>query len=239
MTTAPRVGVILQARMGSRRLPGKVMRHLDGRPLIASVVRRLRAIVGVDEVVVATSTHDREAPLVEWAHGEGVEVFRGDEHDVLDRFVCCMEAYGFDAVVRATADNPMVCPFEGSRLVDLYRRANLDYASAAGEASGLPVGAGLEVFDAVALRISAREGTEPHHREHVNEFILEHPHRFQCRSLAALRPHRERSLSLTVDTPEDLAAMEGWYAAYRAQGGQGLVPLAWVIETHRALAGAA
>ncbi len=234
-----RVGVILQARMGSSRLPGKVMRQLDGGPLIASVVRRLRAIEGVQEVVIATSTHEGETPLVAWARHAGVEVFRGDEDDVLDRYVRCMETHRFDAVVRATGDNPMVCPIEGSRLVDLFRREDVDYATAAGTTSGLPVGAGLEIFAAEALRVSAREGTEPHHREHVNELILEQPHRFRCRSLVALHAHQASSLSLTVDTPEDFAAMTGWYAAYRAQRGEGLVPLAWVVATHHALAGAA
>lgn len=234
-----RVGVILQARMGSSRLPGKVLRALDGRPLIAWVVARLRAIEGIEDVVVATSNHAREAPLVAWAQAEGVSVFRGDEDDVLDRYVRCMDAYGFGAVVRATGDNPMVCPVEGTRLVELYRQTKVDYAAALGKGCGLPTGAGLEIFDAEALRRSAREGTQPHHREHVNELILEQPHRFRRRVQRALPAHRAPSLSLTVDTPEELAAMDRWYAAYRAEGGRGLVPLAWVVAAHLALQGAA
>jgi len=229
-----RVGVILQARMGSTRLPGKVMRPLEGRPLIAWVVERLQAIEGVDGVVLATSRAETEAPLIAWARAEGLPCFRGDEHDVLDRYVQCMEAYGLDAVVRATGDNPLLCPIEASRLVDLYRRTNVDYATnVTSDGSGLPIGAGLEVFGAEALRVSASEGLEPHHREHVNEFIRERPARFRRRVQFALPEHCAPKLSLTVDTPEDFAAMEACYRAHRDDGGIGPVPLSWVVARHR------
>jgi spore coat polysaccharide biosynthesis protein SpsF (cytidylyltransferase family) len=101
---------IIQARMGSTRLPGKVLMDLGGRPALAWVVRAARAAVGVDEVWVATSTAASDDPVARWCNDNDVPVHRGSEHDVLDRYAGAMLASGADAIIRLTGDCPLLDP---------------------------------------------------------------------------------------------------------------------------------
>ena len=196
-----RVGVILQARMGSSRLPGKVLAPLGDRPILAQILERLRAASRPDCVVVATSDRDLDDPVAELSMRLGFPCFRGDERDVLDRYLQAAMLHELDLVVRATADNPLVDPRELDRLVDLHRSSGADYCHAFGQ---LPVGVGVESFTRAALEASWREGLAPNHREHVNEFIQEHPDRFEIRALDIPPAKVAPDLRLTVDTPEDL-----------------------------------
>jgi spore coat polysaccharide biosynthesis protein SpsF len=122
------IGIVLQARTGSTRLPGKVLLPLVGRTMLERVIARLDGVCGVDCRVVATTHLAADDPIDEAARMLGWNVFRGSEHDVLDRYRMCATRYGLDAVVRATADNPFVDADEGSRLVRLYREAPVDHA---------------------------------------------------------------------------------------------------------------
>lgn len=230
-------GVILQARMGSSRLPGKVLKPLCGRPMLAWVVARLRRSAAGQRLVVATSVLETEAPLVALCAELGVEVFRGHETDVLDRYYRCALALGMDPVVRATGDNPFVDAQECDRLVALRGARGLDYASAFPEfGSGLPLGVGLEVFTFAALERSWREATAPRHREHVNEYMQENPALFRQAVLEAPAEKRSPGLSLTVDTLEDFARAERLYAEYQGQAPGGLPPVEWAVKAARGAA---
>lgn len=195
-----KIGVVIQARMGSTRLPGKVLKPIAGKPLLEHVTGRLQQLRHTVQVVVATSTMARDDAVLEWCRQHAVECFRGSEEDVLDRYLACAEFYGFEVVVRLTADNPFTDVAELDRLLDLHIASGNDYTHSFGM---MPLGVGAEVFSLDALRRSHAEGHEPHHREHVNEYIPEHPERFCIGVLDVPASKRRPDLRLTVDTEED------------------------------------
>ncbi|MEO8389150.1 hypothetical protein [Polaromonas sp.] len=194
------LGIVIQARMGSTRLPGKVLRPIAGRPLLEHVIGRLALSRHEAGVVAATSTLAQDDAIQAWCQAAGVQCFRGDEADVLDRYLRCAEAFGFTRIVRLTADNPFTDIAELDRLIDFQASANLDYAHSFGM---MPIGVGAEIFTLNALRRSHVEGLQPHHREHVNEYMLEHPEIFRSAVLDIPAEKRAPELRLTVDTEDD------------------------------------
>ncbi|MFZ5862542.1 MAG: cytidylyltransferase domain-containing protein [Nitrospirota bacterium] len=204
-TTDTRVGMVVQARMGSTRLPGKVLMPLGGTTLLGWIVTRLRELPR--PLVVATSHQVQDDAIVRECERIDVACFRGSEHDVLDRYYQCARAHRFAHVIRLTGDNP--CPdIEALRqLVDLHLVSGADYSHNFGE---LPVGMGAEIFSFGALEVSWRDGRAAHHREHVNEFILEHPSRFRIAKLDVCPDHTWKQLRLTIDTREDYQRIAGY-----------------------------
>lgn len=196
------LGIIIQARMGSTRLPGKVLRSIAGKPLLAHVVGRLSLLRHQTAVVVATSTLAADDAIRDWcaAQQPAVACFRGDETDVLERYLRCAEQYGFTQIVRLTADNPFTDMTELDRLLDLHLAGGYAYSHSFGM---MPLGVGAEVMTIEALRTSHRDGHEPHHREHVNEYIQERPHLFPTAVLTVPISKCRPALRLTVDTLED------------------------------------
>ena len=194
------IGLVIQARMGSTRLPGKVLRPVGHLPLLGHIIGRLTMLSHPWPVVVATSTDARDDAIAEWCEQAGVTTFRGSEQDVLDRYVQCVRVLGFDHVVRLTADNPFTDIPELQQLVQHHLSGGFDYTHAFGM---MPLGVGAEIFTRAALKCSHVEGLEPHHREHVNEYIQEHPERFRIGVLAVPSDKRAPNLRLTVDTEED------------------------------------
>jgi spore coat polysaccharide biosynthesis protein SpsF len=212
MSSAEKVVAIIQARMGSTRLPGKILLPLAGRPLLEHVVERGRAVAGVDEVIVATSGLDRDDPVRRLGAERGWRVFSGSEADVLDRFYRAAVEAGAAHVMRLTADCPLLCVTEAARLVAQHVASGADYShNITVWGSGLPLGTGTEIFTFATLEASFRDGHEAHHREHVDEYVYEHPERFRIESLAAPEALRRPSFRLTVDTPEDMALMTAIY----------------------------
>lgn len=194
------IGLVIQARMGSTRLPGKVLRLVGHLPLLGHVIGRLAMLSQPWFVVVATSAGERDDAIAKWCEQSGVATFRGSEQDVLDRYVQCARASGFDHVVRLTADNPFTDIPELQRLVQYHLASGFDYTHSFGM---MPIGVGAEIFTRAALERSHVEGLQPHHREHVNEYIQEHPERFHIGVLDVPAEKRAPQLRLTVDTEED------------------------------------
>ncbi|MBF0164659.1 MAG: glycosyltransferase family protein [Magnetococcales bacterium] len=196
--------VITQARMTSTRLPGKVMRPILDKPLLAYHLERLRRIPSVDAVVVATTLNATDDCIEAFCHQNDIGVWRGPEDDVLTRYHGAAVAHGADVVVRVTSDCPLIDP-EISDLVIrrfLENRATLDYVSNTVERT-YPRGLDTEVFSRDALELAFREARQPHEREHVTPFIYQHPERFR---IAQVTDARDRSEDRwTVDTPEDFA----------------------------------
>ena len=200
------IGVILQARMNSTRLPGKVLAALAGRPMIEHVVRRLRRVRRAKRLIVATGDSPADDAIARWADAAGVACFRGSEPDVLDRFYRCARRAGLTTIVRATADNPLVDPGCADALIDAHLAGGFDLSTSKCEyGSGLPDGVGLDVLSFEALATSWREATAPAHREHVDEYVWAHPDAFRTLVWAAPPALRRPELSLTVDTPDDRA----------------------------------
>ncbi len=186
--------------MGSSRLPGKVLMPIGDMPLLAHVVRRLSGLRHAATVVVATTTEAGDEAIVRWCEREGVPCFRGSESDVLERYFRCAKQYDLDPIVRLTADNPFTDVAELDRLIDQHVAEGNDFTHSF---ASLPIGVGAEVFGFAALARSAREGRAPHHREHVDEYLLENPALFRTGALDAPAAKRRPNVRLTVDTPED------------------------------------
>jgi len=226
-----KVGIILQARMGSKRLPGKVMRQLAGKPMIQWIIDRLKLCNKSDILILATSNLAEEQPLVDCAKKLNIEVFRGSELDVLSRYYDCALHYGLDDVIRATGDNPFVDPEECDRLVDFYQSQDLDYATISTQLiDGYPLGVGLEIFSIRALKKSMVEGKMSHHREHVNEYILENPQIFKQARIMPPSHKKAGDISLTVDTIEQFTTAEDIYSKYLQQFQTSIVSVEWAIN---------
>ena len=199
------IGIIIQARVGSTRLPGKVLRPMNDKPLLAHVVSRLAALKTPAKIIVATSTLAADDAIAQWCETSHTPCFRGSEGDVLDRYVQCAMLQNFSHVVRLTADNPFTDMEELDRLITLHRNGGYDYSHSFGQ---LPIGVGAEIFTMDALKRSHAEGKAPHHREHVNEYILEHPDLFRTGILDIPLDKSAPQLRLTVDTEEDFSRVE-------------------------------
>jgi spore coat polysaccharide biosynthesis protein SpsF len=204
-SVAGRVVAVIQARAGSTRLPGKVLRPLGGRPVLEWVVRAAQAAEGVDEVVVATSVLEGDDEVAQLAERLGVGVVRGSELDVLDRFVAAVDAHPCEAVVRLTADCPLLDPALISLVVSTWRaRPSADYVATT-LVRTLPRGLDVELARADGLRALAATATG-HDRVHVTSGLYADPDRFELVGLVVAPDSSD--LRLTLDTPEDAAALE-------------------------------
>jgi spore coat polysaccharide biosynthesis protein SpsF len=200
MTAAPDIGLILQARMGSTRLPGKILLPLGRQPLLDYILVRLRRLRHPALTVVATSDAPGDEAVAQLCATGAVACFRGSEHNVLDRYYQCARHYGFRHIVRLTGDNPFLDVEEVDNLIALHLARGSDFAHSF---PALPVGCGSEIFTFAALEKSWREGTAPHHLEHVDEYMLEHPALFNTVLLRVNADKHQPEVRLTVDTPED------------------------------------
>lgn len=196
-------GIIIQARMTSTRLPGKVLAPVLGKPLLAYEIERLRRCQSVS-IMVATTTNATDDPVAALCETLEVPVFRGSESDVLGRYYGAATKLGVETIVRVTADCPLIEPGVVDRVIArfLSGQGSLDYASNTLQRS-FPRGLDVEVFSFAALEQAHREATLPPHREHVTPFFYSQPERFRLASIVS-----EQDLSAhrwTVDTPEDFA----------------------------------
>ncbi len=206
-----KVAVIIQARMGSTRLSGKVLRDLAGEPMLARVVARLARASEVDEVIVATSTLPGDEPIAALCAKRAWRCFRGSEDDVLDRYFQAAHAAGADAVVRITADCPLIDPAVVDQVVRAFREQQpaLDYACNFHPRRTFPRGLDVEILRRDVLERCHREAADPASREHVTAFIYGHPERFQIHGV--MNERDESTHRWTVDTPEDFALAETIY----------------------------
>ncbi len=207
--TRPIIGII-QARMGSTRLPGKSLLDLAGAPLLARVIERMQHCQTLDGLVLATTDQPEDAALVDLALDMGVAVYRGSVDDVLDRFVHAARLADAALIVRITADDPFKDPAVTDHAVRLWleRPDQLDYVSNTLEPT-YPEGLDIEVFTRDALERAAAEARLPSEREHVTPYIWKHPDRFRV-----LNFKHDRDLShlrWTVDYPQDLAFARAVY----------------------------
>jgi len=194
--------IILQARMGSRRLPGKALESIGARSLLAHCLTRL--LVGsAAPVMLATTTNREDDCLVSAAAAYRVPVFRGPAADVLARYVLAARSVDARYVVRATADNPLTDIDGPERLLRLLRTSGADHVVE----HGLPVGGAVEAMTADALHRAHLQANDPADREHVTPLIRRDSTRFTPLIVDAPSQVRRPDLRLTVDTPEDLWRM--------------------------------
>jgi glutamate-1-semialdehyde 2,1-aminomutase len=201
MMASPKVVAIIQARMGSTRLPGKTMMDLSGTPLLDRLLRQVAGARTLDEVVIATSTDHADDAIEHFAAGRGYRVIRGSEQDVLSRYRMAAEASGAEIIVRLTADCPLHSPDTVDEVVKAFLESKVDYASNTNPYTR-PDGQDVEIFTRKMLEMAAATAVEAPDREHVTPWIRRNPDITRLNVLH-LPPHQP-SLRWSVDHPDDL-----------------------------------
>lgn len=215
-----RIVGIVQGRMNSSRLPGKILKPIGGKPMLARVVERARQASLVDDVAFATTTDPSDDAVESYCRKQGIPVYRGSLLDVLDRFYQAARMMRADAVVRFTADCPLLDPGLVDQTIRLFLDTGADFA-----ANRLPppfrrtypIGLDTEVCTFAALEQAWKEATARHDREHVLPYLYELEGRFKVKILNY--PQDYGSQRWTVDTPEDLELVRRIFRRMRGRPG--------------------
>ena len=229
----PGIVAIIQARMGSSRLPGKVLKDIGGKPMLQRVVVRARRARSLGRVVVATTTDPGDDLLAAFCRAQGFPVFRGHPYDVLDRYYQAAKYFDAEIIVRLTADCPVIEPREIDRTVLAFLDAKVDFA-----ANRLPppwhrttpIGMDTEVVTFQALERAWREADAKYAREHVMPYLYEEPGRFE--TLLVDHDPDWGSLRLTVDTPEDLEMVREVFAHFGNTDEFTMDEMVTLLESH-------
>jgi len=217
---ARHVVLILQARMGSARLPGKSMLGLAGAPLLTRILERVRRSRRADQIVVATTRNSEDDVLAGLAADHGVATFRGAENDLVDRYYQAARAFGADVIVRLPADNAIPEPAEIDRIIEFHLRGQSEFSSNLAEVfgNGYPDGIGAEVFDLATLEQVRADCGDPLRREHphLNFFDYEtqtaaRPERYRVGTVRCPSAFRRPDLRLDVNTRQDYEFMARLY----------------------------
>lgn len=204
-----KVVAVIQARMGSTRLPGKVLKDLCGDTVLARTVSRARRAVLLTDIVIATTTTLADDAIVLESQRLGCNVFRGSEQDVLDRYYCAAQESKADVVVRITSDCPLIDPEVSDRTIRAFLNGDADYASNVLDRT-YPRGLDTEVMSFSALEIAWRDAREPFQREHVTPFLHQNPQRFKLLSVTGDEDYSHHRW--TLDVPEDLKFLRAVYS---------------------------
>ena len=193
-----KIFAIIQARMSSTRLPGKVLKELSGRPILYHIIQRIKSVKDIDQVIIATSQKQSDDPIERFANAQSVSCFRGSENDVLERFFKATQVFGAgerDTMIRLTADNPFVDPGVCEKLLSYFRENSFNYVTT----DGYPLGVGAEIFSFCALKEAYINAQKPYEREHVTPYMYRPGQVF-----GKLKSTEDYSnIRLTIDTPED------------------------------------
>jgi spore coat polysaccharide biosynthesis protein SpsF len=199
---------VLQARVSSSRLPGKVLKPILGKPMLSRQIERLQRARSMDRLVLATSVEAEDDALVGLARDAGIECFRGSLNDVLERFYQAAQSHAPDHVVRLTGDCPLADPELIDQIVDYHLKGRYDYSSNSVQAT-FPDGLDVEVTTFGALERAWREAHLPSHREHVTLFIHSQPQHFKVGHFK--QAVDQSKLRWTVDEPEDFEMVRQIY----------------------------
>jgi glutamate-1-semialdehyde 2,1-aminomutase/spore coat polysaccharide biosynthesis protein SpsF len=221
---------IIQARMGSTRFPGKVLKDLRGAPVLGWVVTAARAICGVDEVVVATSDADTDGQLRDWCAAEGIRCVTGSEEDVLERYRAAAQTVDAERVLRVTADCPFLDPWVCGQVLALLKRSGADYASNI-DPRGWPDGLDCEAFTRTALEQAAAHATRRLEREHVTPYLRAHRGRFRVVNLRCPLPGLAEE-RWTVDRPPDLQFLRAIAEHLPANGPVAFLEVLRILDAH-------
>jgi spore coat polysaccharide biosynthesis protein SpsF len=198
---------IIQARMGSTRLPGKVLMGVNGRTLLAYQLDRISKSKKLNKVVIATSTLEKDDVIEAFCKDYGVDCYRGSENDVMSRYYECAKKYNPDTVVRMTADCPLIDPEIIDKVVQKFKDNNVDYCAntVPPETSKFPDGSDIEVFSMKALERANIEVQDEHRREHVTFQF------WQDKNYTSSQYIQDKDWSkyrITVDYPEDFEVVQ-------------------------------
>jgi len=209
---------VIQARMGSSRLPGKVLKPILDKPVLWHIVNRLRSVKKINEIVVATSDQPNDNQIKEFCASENIKCFRGSEDDVLDRFYKAASFFNATTLIRITGDCPLIDSILIKELIKYFYKNKLDFcgiATGAGTATQgfkrrYPDGLDAEIFKMKTLSIAWEEATESLYREHVTPFIWKQPERFKLGTLKS-KKNDYSDLRWTIDNKEDYLLIKWIY----------------------------
>ncbi len=227
-----RTTAIIQARVGSTRLPGKVMYPLDGRPALEHVVKRVAYADCVNDVVVATSTKSQDDVIEQYVPEFGADVVRGSEEDVLSRFENAIKQCDSEIVLRVTGDCPLISPDFIKTSVERIQNKDAEYVNI-GSNRTFPRGVTCEAFTADSFKRVSKKSDKPRHREHVTPYYRENPAEFDLYGIESSEVFDESwlqdrtDLRLTLDEPADYQLIE---TVYRKVECEEMIDLAAVIR---------
>ena len=190
---------IIQARLSSSRLPGKVLTEVCGKPLLHYLIERVKKIRNLDKFLVATTNSENDQPIVDFVKEAGIQVFRGSENNVLDRFKCAAEMLNAASILRITGDCPLLDYTLCDHAIETFRKSDVDLVHTG---PSFCEGLDCEVISRSALERSWREAARPSQKEHVTLYIHQNPHKF--RIVALNSETNDERFRFTVDSPEDL-----------------------------------
>lgn len=226
MPEKDRVGIVVQARMGSTRLPGKVLRPVDGKPLLRRLCDRVSLSRRANAVGVAASVNPADQPIEDACRLWGIPVFRGPERDLTTRLLGAARAFGLTALVLVTADNPLTDPEGIDRLIEIFEREKPGIVHN-GLELGYPHGTAAELMAVHVLEVYDRELVSPEDRELVFSIARSQPERWRSVAVNAPADVFRPQYSLSVDYPEDLEFVSAIYAHF---GGRDDVRLSEIIQ---------
>ncbi len=194
------IGIIIQARVGSNRLPGKVLKKIGDKNILEHILFRLSKLKTKVIIIIATSILEGNNKIENFCNEKNIICFRDSEKNVLKRYYNCAKKFNFEHIIRLTGDNPFTDIEELEKLIKLHLQTNADYSRTS---IFLPKGVGSEIFTFEALKTSYRNGHKDNHKEHVNEYIEENKNLFKISILEIKNEKNRPDISLTVDTNDD------------------------------------
>ncbi|NQY73968.1 MAG: glycosyltransferase family protein [Candidatus Margulisbacteria bacterium] len=202
---SPKIGIIVQARMSSTRLPGKVMLPLWNKPILGYLLDRISHCTLVNSIIVATSDSSKDSIIQSYCQSQNILCFRGNESDVLNRYVTCATQHQLDIIIRVTGDCPLMDPILINDFVTFFLAHNYDYVSNTIFPT-YPDGLDIEIFTYDSLCLAHKMAKLPSEREHVTPFIKNHSDCFKLYNIA--QPKKLDTYRLTLDEPEDWALIQ-------------------------------
>jgi spore coat polysaccharide biosynthesis protein SpsF (cytidylyltransferase family) len=206
---------IIQARMGSTRLPKKTMMRIQNKPLLYYTIKQAQASTKISKIIIATTTLPEDQEIVDFAKSLGLKYYCGEPLDVLDRFYQCAKKFSIDNIVRVTPDDPFVDPCIIDNVIEKFETDNFDYVSNSiskendvwnHNLNGFPYGLAVEVISFTALEQAWKNSTKPSEREHVSPYIINNPQLFKLDSIKNSQDFSD--IRLTVDHKEDFDLAE-------------------------------
>lgn len=193
---------IIQARMGSTRLPGKILKKINDNVILDYVIDRLRLCKKLDNIILATTTSKKDDVLEQYSVEKKIDYFRGNEEDVLGRYYYTAKKYKADIIVRITSDCPLIDPEIVDKVIEKHIECNSNYTANTIKRT-YPRGLDVEVFNFNVLEANFKNANEKYQREHVTPYIKEHPEKFKLENVEAKGKLKRPEIRITIDTIED------------------------------------
>jgi spore coat polysaccharide biosynthesis protein SpsF len=211
-----KIGITIEARMGSSRLPGKTLKPLLGQPMLGRMIERLRQVKEADIIVLATTDQPQDQPVVDLAKAMGIGYHQGSSEDVLDRVLKAAKKYDIDLIVETCGDCPLIDPGILDMQIQTFLNNDVDYVGCH-LVKTYPLGVDAKLFTTQTLEEVAGLTNDPPDRENVSLYIYEHPERYKILNIEAKGKYRRPELRLVVDHQEDFNLIETIYSELYSQ----------------------